>query len=81
MGPLQLVVSGVITLMVYSVMLFGVYKIFQLATEVAEIKDMLREIRRNTMAIPPVTQGSGPESAEALVRAVHASYENLDEKP
>jgi hypothetical protein len=88
MGPLQLVISGILTLIVYAMALFAVYRIFQISTDVSEIKELLREIRRNSQQGPPILDAgprrleAAPQSAEALVRAVHESYQSnaLNEK-
>lgn len=80
MGPMQLVVSGLLTLILYSVALFAVYRIFQIGTDVSEIKELLREIKRYAGETPqgatrPLRSAEPvPASAEALVRAVHESY-------
>ena len=80
MGPTQFIVSGVISLIVYSIALFAIYKIFQISTDVSEIKGLLREMKRNTQDFPAAVQPLDPQSPEALVRAVHASYETLRDK-
>ena len=80
MGPTQLVVSGVVSLVVYSIVLFAVYKIFQISTDDAEMKEALREIKRHTLEVSPSAPPPDSQSPEALVRAVHASYETLTEK-
>lgn len=78
MGSLQFVISGVLTLIVYSMILFAVYKVFQISTDVTEIKSLLRDIKRNTSVTPQAA--SYAHSPESLVRAVHAaSYEDLQE--
>ena len=80
MGPMQLVISGLLTLIVYGIALFAVYRIFQISKDVAEIKEMVREIKRNTQDAPVARVAeSTPQSAEALVRAVHESYNTLRE--
>jgi hypothetical protein len=86
MGPMQLVVSGLLTLIVYSMVLFAVYRVFQISNDVGEMKQLLRDIKRNTEGAPGVPMVSrsldaAPQSAEALVRAVHESYKDaLSEK-
>lgn len=81
MGPMQLVISGILTLIVYSMALFAVYRIFQMSNDVSEIKELLRQIKSNTQDLPPVAAprvgAAAPDSAEALVRAVHASYQSF----
>ena len=54
MGPMQVVFSGLVTIIVYGVILFGVYKLFQIGSDVSEIKELLREIRRNTENVSPL---------------------------
>jgi hypothetical protein len=77
-APTQLVISGIISLIVYSMVLFAIYKIFQISTDVSEMKSLLRDIRRNTEEVTRAAPPPQPQSAEALVRAVHASsYEAL----
>jgi len=67
------IIGGVISLVVYSVVVFGVYKVHQMTTELGEIKEVLRDIRTNTLGAPSV-----PHSAESLVRAVNsASYSEI----
>ena len=77
MEPLQFIISGVFTIIGYGMILFAVYKIFQIGTEVTEIKTLLQDIRRNTSVAP--STASFPHSPESLVRAVHsASYSDLE---
>jgi hypothetical protein len=86
MGPLQLIISGLLTLIVYGLALFAVYRIFQISNDVSEIKELLRGIKRNTedgaAPVPAVPQVAVPQaqSAEALVRAVHENWQ-VNEKP
>jgi|GEM_PF-2252295 hypothetical protein len=86
MGPLQLVVSGLLTLIVYSMVLFAVYKVFQISNDVGEVKELLRAIKSNTEAAPAAASPAGaraaeaiPQSAEALVRAVHEGWKSAPE--
>jgi hypothetical protein len=72
MGPLQLIISGVGSLLVYGMMIAAVYKLFQIATDLTEIKDALQEIKRNTQdAAPPGWPPAAKESSpESLMRAL-----------
>jgi len=74
MGPLQLIVSGVGSLMVYGIVIAAVYKLFQIATDLSEIKDTLQDIKRNTQDAPPAgwTPASTQSSPESLMRALAA---------
>jgi hypothetical protein len=72
MPMMQIVLSGVATLFVYAMIVAGVTKLFQIATDLGEIKDALNEIRRNTQdAMPPAlvrhSPGRLPEPAIAQV--------------
>lgn len=83
------ILSMALTGFVYVLILITVYRIYQMSTDVAEVKQLLKDIKQNTSgqasrsAAPPLLPAAapspGPTSAEALVRAVHsASYEDLD---
>lgn len=76
-SSLQFIISGVFTIIGYGMFLFAVYKVFQINTEVTEIKSLLQEIKRNTSTVPSAV--STIHSPESLVRAIHsASYSDLD---
>lgn len=85
MAPMQLVISGVLTLIIYGLGLFAVYRVFQISNDVSEIKNLLREIKRNNLEAPAAVPAAAPlatpvpQSAEALVRAVHESYKSAFE--
>jgi len=72
LGPLQLAISGVLTILVYTVILFAVFKIFQIATDLGEIKELLKDIKRANEDHSPaaLSQARTPES---LLRAVSAT--------
>jgi hypothetical protein len=84
MGPLQLIISGLLTLIVYGLALFCVHRIFQISKDVSEIKEMLRVIKRNAEDAPPPAAAPvvAPQvdPAEALVRSVHENWQ-VSEKP
>jgi len=67
---------------VYTLILVSIYRVFQIGADVGEIKELLKKIERKTAgAVAPtaVAVDTGPESPEALVRAIHAaSYQDLD---
>ena len=64
----QVLFSGVITIVAYAVIMSGVYKLFQIATMLGEIKDVLQDIKRHTSDTVAPTQVS---ATDALLRAVH----------
>ncbi len=55
----------------YAVLLAVVYKLFKIAGDLTEIKDLLRDIKRNTQD-PMATgkAGSVPQSHDELLRAL-----------
>jgi hypothetical protein len=72
LGPLQVAVSSVMTLLVYSLLLFAAFKVVQIATELGEIKELLKDIKRNTEDHSSVGL-SAARSPESLIRAVAAT--------
>jgi hypothetical protein len=68
------------TLVMFGLIIAAVVKLFQLASDVHELKDVLQDIRRNTQesvrpfaAVSAVAGVTGaPPTPEELVRAVHA---------
>jgi hypothetical protein len=65
------------TLALFALVVAGVMKLFQLASDVRELKGVLQDIRRNTQgsaSLPatPALGASGVPTPEELVRAVHA---------
>jgi hypothetical protein len=78
---MQAIMSGVMTIFYYVLVIAAVWKLFQLATDLGEIKKLLTEMRPPvaTPSLKPLpTQTSVPagpislESAEALLREVAA---------
>jgi hypothetical protein len=72
LGPLQVAISGIMSVVVYTVILFAVFKIFQISTDLSEIKELLKDIKRNSEDHSPaaISQARSPES---LLRAVSAT--------
>jgi hypothetical protein len=69
------------SLVMFFLVVAGVMKLFQLATDVRDMKEVLQDIRRNTQqVVPPAAvpaaaftgSPSGIPTPEELVRAVHA---------
>ena len=91
MGPMQAILSGVMTIFFYAMVVALVWKVFQISTDLSEMKALLKEIRENpaTPAVKPVTAVipspappvlAGPislASAEALLREVAAESSSL----
>ena len=76
------IIGGGLTVIVYTLILVSIYRVFQIGTDVGEIKELLKDIKRSAASgesQQPTTEVSRPpESAEALVRAVHAaSYQEI----
>ena len=76
-------VNGILTIIGYVVIFVGVYKVYQVATDIREIKELLVNGRRNPIApavsglTPDVTKGVLDEDAatayaQSLLRAVNS---------
>jgi hypothetical protein len=86
-GPMEAIMSGVMTIFYYVMVIAVVWKLFQVATDLGEIKSLLIEMRRTTPAIKPIETTPTPppilagpislESAEALLRQVEAESQAL----
>lgn len=53
MNFLQAIMGGMVSLVVYGMILAGVYKVFKISTDLTEIKDLLRDIKRAAEADTP----------------------------
>ena len=70
----QEVISGLMTTIAYAVLIIRRdAKIYAISVEVSEIKELLRDIKRNTEDRLPPAFAAQAVSPESLVRAVHAS--------
>jgi hypothetical protein len=82
LAGIESIISGGLMVIVYTLILVAIYRVFQIGADVGEIKGLLKDIKRNTDPAESQTAlraVSRPESPEALVRAVHAaSYQDLD---
>lgn len=87
MGSMEAIMSGVMTIFLYAMVVASVWKLFQMAADLGEIKTLLTEMRRTTPAIKPIETTPTPppilagpislESAEALLRQVEAESQAL----
>jgi hypothetical protein len=66
------VLNMVFSVTAYIAVVAGVLKLFQIHTELGEIKDLLRDFKRNTND-PASPSISTQESPESLMRAVSAA--------
>ena len=78
LGALETLMSGAMALFSYALLIAAVWKLFQIGTDLAEIKKLLSETRVTTNAVPkPLPAGPiSLESAEALLREVAAESEH-----
>jgi len=60
-GPMEAIMSGVMTIFYYAMVIAVVWKLFQVATDLGEIKTMLSEMRRT--AIVPQVKPAEPSFA------------------
>jgi hypothetical protein len=80
---MEAIMTGGMTVFFYALVVAAVWKLFQVASDLAEIKTLLSDIRRNTtnsssapVAAPLAMPGPiSLESAEALLREVGAESE------
>lgn len=49
----QIVIGTLAPAVAYGIMLAGVFKLFQIATYLGEVKELLQDIKRNTQDVPP----------------------------
>ena len=73
--------STLMTMVVMGCIIGGVFKLFQIATDLREMKDLLRDIKRNSSdALQPVAAPPPQvDSTESLMRAVHGdSYTSVN---
>ena len=77
MGPMQAVMQGAITILFYAIIIAAVWKLFSMASELAEIKAILKDIRSNPAAAPQITArvppAAVPVAAESVAAVTHAA--------
>ena len=79
MGTVPIAVNAVGMLVVYGIIVVAVWKIFSISSELAQVKEMLREIQRNTDDRAIASLASNPQSPENLARALNAAaYREVD---
>ena len=88
------IVNGLLSIIGYVIIFFGVYKVTQIATDIREIKGLMASARRNPLSATPLTAGLAPEItkdliaedsatayAQSLLRAVNAESRNTESAP
>jgi len=78
---MQLLISGLATMIAYAVVVAGVVKLFQIASDLGEIKEALLEIKHNALDIPgALGQHSHqiPDSLSALARPHNQSSQPIE---
>ena len=63
-------------LLIFALVAAGVAKIFSIASTLSEIKDLLRDIKRNSDPAMPTSPFATTEAAESLLRMVSAELEH-----
>jgi hypothetical protein len=81
-GPMQAIMQGVITIFFYGMVIAAVWKLFMMAGDLAEMKTILSDIRRNTAnpagAVNPVPAALAAVSKPAPVPPVLAGPISLE---
>jgi len=72
------IVNGLLTTVAYVVIFFGVYKLYQIATDIHEIKDLVVSARRVTPGAAPVPAVAGPVFSSEMARDVAADDSAAD---
>jgi hypothetical protein len=62
------IVNGLLAIVGYVVMFLGVYKVFQIAADIREIKDLMGSARRNPLGAAPFTAVSAPGLAPEITK-------------
>lgn len=60
-------VNGLLTIVGYVVIFLGVFKVYQIATDIREIKDLIASARRNPLGAPALTPGLAPAITKDLI--------------
>jgi hypothetical protein len=83
-GPMQAIMSGVITIFFYAMVIAAVWKLFLIAADLGAIKTLLTDIRRNTAspaatnAVPAPLGAATPIPAPPPVLAGPISLESAE---
>jgi hypothetical protein len=60
--------NGILTIIGYLVIFFGVYKVYHVATDIREIKELLVSGRRNAIPVAPAVSASFPGLAPEVAK-------------
>jgi len=63
-------------ILIFALVAAGVAKVFQMASTLSEIKELLTDIKRNSDTHAPGSPFASVESAESLLRAVSAELDH-----
>jgi hypothetical protein len=81
-GPMQAIMSGVITIFFYAMVIAAVWKLFLIAGDLSEIKTLLTDIRRNgaapAAAAPITAVAPTPAPAPPPILAAPMSLESAE---
>ena len=62
------IVNGLLTIVGYIVIFLGVYKVFQIATDIREIKDLIASSRRVPLGAAPLPSVGAPSLAPEITK-------------
>ena len=66
------IVNGLLTIVGYVVIFLGVYKVFQIATDIREIKDLMASTRRGPLGAAPLSSVGAPGLAPEITKELIA---------
>lgn len=75
MGLFQVILSQIVSIIAFGMLALGLMKAFQIASELGEIKELLRDIKRNANEHLPIAT-----SPVNLARAVNAEEQAAHDK-
>jgi hypothetical protein len=62
------ILNGLLAMVGYVVIFLGVYKVFQIATDIREIKDLMASARRGPLGAAPLTSVGAPGMAPEITK-------------
>jgi hypothetical protein len=75
LGPLQVILGGVVTIVFYGIVLIAVFKLFQIHSAVNEIKDLVKGIKNDSHTAAVLSAAQSPEN---LARALQIDSDPSD---
>jgi hypothetical protein len=75
LGPLQVILGGVVSMILYGLVLIAVFKLFQIHSTVNEVKELVKGIKNDTHTAAVLSAAQSPEN---LARALQTDSDPSD---